>query len=164
MDEIKTITEKEFKEIASRLPFQQVMTEKDYLITYLLYLIKDVKDIYFKGGTALNKIFLNHKRLSEDLDFSVTINVKLVIEDIKDRLKKTIFARISKDKDVEGFTRLVIYYNDFSNRESVLFIDLNKRAKLLMKPEKHKINQECNRLFEGRVCRCLETVLMQGEN
>jgi len=135
---IKTITEKEFRDIASQLPFSIVMVEKDYLVTYLLYLIRDVKGIYFKGGTALNKILLDHKRLSEDLDFSLTKNVKSVIVDIKEKLKNTIFNKITKDKDVEGFTRLIVHYKLF-HEGGTIFIDLNERAKLLQKPEKHEV-------------------------
>lgn len=58
------ITLDELKIIADGQEFDIVLLEKDYLITYLLYLLKDIKNIYFKGGTALNKIFLNHERLS----------------------------------------------------------------------------------------------------
>ena len=50
----------ELKIIANKQKFNLILLEKDYLLTYLLYLIKEVKGIYFKGGTALNKIFLNH--------------------------------------------------------------------------------------------------------
>src|SRR3989344_3550241 len=62
--------------IAGQRKLNIIMIEKDYLVTLLLYLIKDVPGIYFKGGTALNKLYLNHKRLSEDLDFSLTRNIK----------------------------------------------------------------------------------------
>ena len=54
------ITLDELKIIADKKRLEIVLLEKDYLLTYLLYLIKDIKNIYFKGGTALNKIFLNH--------------------------------------------------------------------------------------------------------
>lgn len=51
------ITLEELKIIADEKGFNINLIEQDYLITYLLYLLKDVKNIYFKGGTALNKIF-----------------------------------------------------------------------------------------------------------
>ena len=78
MAEIKRVSEDEFNDIASGLKFDRLKLTKDYFVTLLLYLIKDVNGIYFKGGTALNKIFLNHARLSEDLDFSLTRNEKEV--------------------------------------------------------------------------------------
>ena len=140
MAEIKKLTVDEFKDIASKLPFNEIILDKDYRLTFILYLIKDVKGIYFKGGTALQKIFLNYSRLSEDIDLTVTNDIKEVIKEIKDILEKNDFEKITKDKDVEGFTRLIIHYKGFSNENGVVFIDLNKRAKLLMKPEKYKIN------------------------
>lgn len=54
------ITLSELKIISGEKGFNIKILEKDYLLTYLLYLIKDVEGIYFKGGTALNKIFLGH--------------------------------------------------------------------------------------------------------
>lgn len=137
--EIKQITIDELKIIADEKGFGIILMEKDYLLTYLLYLIKDIKGIYFKGGTALSKIFLNNKRLSEDIDFSLTKEVKLVSDDIKVKLQGTFFDNITKDKDVERFTRLVVHYKLF-HEEGEIFIDLNKRARLLLKPEKHMIN------------------------
>ena len=62
--------------IAGKEGFNIIMIEKDYLLTYLLYLLRDIKGIYFKGGTALHKVILNHERLSEDLDFTLTRSAK----------------------------------------------------------------------------------------
>ena len=79
MAEIKNITDNDLKDIAARHKFNEVLMLKDYYLTLILYLIKDVKGIYFKGGTALQKVFLNHSRLSEDIDFTSTRDVKEVI-------------------------------------------------------------------------------------
>ena len=74
-----------------------MLNNKDYYLTLILYLIKDVNGIYFKGGTALNKIFLNHARLSEDIDFTLTINEKKIkiceekIWGFKHKLKKNLY-------------------------------------------------------------------------
>lgn len=129
------ITLDELKIIADEQGFDIVLLEKDYLITYLLFLLKDVKGIYFKGGTALNKIFLNHERLSEDLDFTLNRKLSDVEKDIKNKLKGTIFTKITHDKRVDKFIRLIIHYKLF-HEEGTIFIDLNERAKLLLKPRK----------------------------
>ncbi len=140
MAEIKNITLKEFKDIASRHKFNEIFLVKDYNLTLILYLIKDVEGIYFKGGTALQKIFLNYSRLSEDVDFTVTRDVQAIIKEIIGILKASkLFGEITKDKDVEGFTRLVVHYKGVDDEKGVVFIDLNRRAKLLMNPEKHEI-------------------------
>jgi predicted nucleotidyltransferase component of viral defense system len=90
----------ELKVIAGEKGFGIEILEKDYLVTYLLYLLKDIEGIYFKGGTALNKIFLNHARLSEDLDYTITKDVKIIEKQVKDALKGTIFNEITHDKRV----------------------------------------------------------------
>lgn len=141
MDEIKKISNDELKEIAAVHGFGPDITLKDYYITALLFLIRDVKGIYFKGGTALQKIFLDHSRLSEDIDLTVARDISEVIEEIIGIVAASkLFGKVTKDKDVEGFTRLVVHYKGFDGEDGVVFIDLNRRAKLLLKPEKHKIS------------------------
>ncbi|MBL7159952.1 MAG: nucleotidyl transferase AbiEii/AbiGii toxin family protein [Candidatus Aenigmarchaeota archaeon] len=126
------------KIIGGREGFNEIMLEKDYLITRLLYLIKDVEGIYFKGGTALHKIFFNHQRLSEDLDFAATRSVRKIVDDIKSALKRSIFEEIGFGKDVDGFTRVIIKYKLF-HEEGKIFIDLNERGRILLEPKKYKI-------------------------
>jgi len=140
MVEIKRITEKEFKDIASQLSFNQIVLTKDYFATLILFLIKDVEGIYFKGGTALQKIFLDYSRLSEDIDFSLTRDTKLVQREITNILKNSkLFDNISEDKNVKDFLRIVVDYKSFSGEKENVFIDLNKRAGLSLKHERHKI-------------------------
>lgn len=133
------ITLSELKIISDKEGFNINLIEKDYLITYLLYLLKDINNIYFKGGTAINKILLKHARLSEDVDFTLTDSILKVEKEIKDKLKGTIFRKISHDKKVDKFVRLVVHYKLFHD-EGTIFIDLNERAKLLQKPEKHELH------------------------
>lgn len=132
------ITLDELKILADEKGYNIVLLEKDYLLTYLLYLIKDVRGIYFKGGTALNKIFLNHQRLSEDLDFTLTAKLADVEKQIKEKLKGTIFNKITHDKRVEKFTRLIAHYKLF-HETGIIFIDLNQRPKIILDPKRIKI-------------------------
>src|SRR3989344_1518325 len=140
MDEIKRINYDKFLEIVSDKGFISKYLTKDYYLTVILYLINDIEGLYFKGGTALQKIFLSYSRLSEDLDFTLTRDVRDIIEEVTSKLKNSgLFEKITKDKDVEDFTRLVVHYKDFSNEDDFVFIDLNKRAELFLKPENHRI-------------------------
>ena len=132
------ITLSELKIISDKEGFNINLIEKDYLITYLLYLLKDINNVYFKGGTAINKILLNHARLSEDIDFTLTGSILNAEKEIKNKLKGTIFSRISHDKRVDKFVRLVVHYKLFHD-EGTIFIDLNERAKLFQKPERRQI-------------------------
>ena len=56
------ITEDKLKYLAGKTGFNMIFLEKDYMLSIFLYLIKDITGLYFKGGTALNKIFLKHIR------------------------------------------------------------------------------------------------------
>ncbi|MFH1802232.1 MAG: nucleotidyl transferase AbiEii/AbiGii toxin family protein [archaeon] len=145
MVEIKRLVEDQFREIATQYPFELTMLTKDYYITLLLYLIKDIEGIHFKGGTALQKIFLNHSRLSEDIDFSITKNIKVVREEIISIIKKAkVFEDVTEDKRVEKFVRIIAHYGGFSDEKGTIFIDLNEKDILLRKPEKHTINHFYN--------------------
>ena len=140
MDEIKTMTKNTLDEIAATKGFSKKLIAKDYVLTELLFLLKDTSNIYFKGGTALQKAFLHHSRLSEDIDFTITKSVKEIDSQIIKTLKDSkLFTGISHDKEVEGFTRIVVGYSLFDEIKGEVFIDLNERAKLLLKPEKHAI-------------------------
>lgn len=140
MAEIKKLSEPEFRDLAARLKFSPIFLAKDYYLTLALYLIRNIDGIYFKGGTALQKIFLNYSRLSEDIDFTVTKDIRVIKQRIASALQaSSFFEKITEDKNVEGFTRLVVHYTGFSEEKEKVFIDLNKRAKLLLPPEKHEI-------------------------
>lgn len=140
MDEIKKITSDKLNEIVASTGFDRDLVLKDYYITVLLYLMKEIEGIYFKGGTALEKIFLNYHRISEDIDFTLTRDLETIKKEVAGVIEKSgFFDKITKDKDVDGFTRLIAHYSGSAKREGTVFIDLNQRGKLLLPPEKHAI-------------------------
>lgn len=74
--------------------------EKDYYLTLILSRINEFcEELIFKGATCLSKVYYNYYRLSEDLDFTMTLpqnNVtrgkrRKCIQPIKDKIEK--FAR-----------------------------------------------------------------------
>jgi predicted nucleotidyltransferase component of viral defense system len=134
MDKITAIPLEELNVLAAKLGFDLETTIKDYYITLLLFHLKDVKGLYFKGGTALNKIFLDHLRLSEDIDFTVVGNVKKKEKQIREIiLKLDDFTEVKHDKKVKHFIRLIAHYNKEKIKGTII-IDLNSKAKLLLKP------------------------------
>ena len=48
MDEIKSITREYLQNIAAKKKFNQEMIIKDYYVTLVVYLLKDIGGIYFK--------------------------------------------------------------------------------------------------------------------
>jgi len=65
--------------LADEQGFLPSIIEKDYHLTRILNAVNEhlSRDIIFKGGTLLNKVYLNYHRLSEDLDFSYRTGVNL---------------------------------------------------------------------------------------
>ena len=140
MDEIKRINPNYIEELTRKKGFVRPLLVKDYYLTVILYLIKDVEGIYFKGGTALHKIILDHARLSEDIDFTLTRDVKEVRDEISEILNKSkLFGEIGESKNVEGFLRMTVKYNSELGQGEI-FIDLNKRGELILPSEVHKLN------------------------
>jgi len=69
------IDKRELSEKARERKLGLQIVEKDYVLGWLLYGMKDVDELTFKGGTALSKIYFPKVwRLSEDLDFAFTGN------------------------------------------------------------------------------------------
>lgn len=59
--------------------FEKEKVEKDFYLTVMLHRIsQNVPEISFKWWTCLNKIYFPYFRLSEDLDFSISIEDELV--------------------------------------------------------------------------------------
>lgn len=60
---------------AGRTGLSAALVEKDYYCTVLLdYLYQDeTTPLVFKGGTSLSKIYADFHRLSEDLDFAISV-------------------------------------------------------------------------------------------
>ena len=71
---MKMLTEEEIRRIAKRRNMSVGLTEKDYVIEWLLKGIyeSNVKDnLIFKGGTAIKKVYFQETwRFSHDLDFT----------------------------------------------------------------------------------------------
>lgn len=140
MDNIKLVPLKELRVISGEKNLDIEMLIKDFYLTYLLYLIKDIKGLYFKGGTALYKIFLNNLRLSEDLDFTVEGDLRKIEKQIREKIKSDkVFKEITHDKRVEHFTRLLVHYTSPYGGKGHIIIDLNKRAKIYLKPEEYEL-------------------------
>lgn len=71
--------------------------EKDYFLALVLKILYDSKlknSLVFKGGTALNHLYLEQLRFSEDLDFGTLKPVKL--EDLEEVFSAYDFLEIKK--------------------------------------------------------------------
>jgi len=146
--EIAQISGDELQVIAGREGFDFTQLMQDYYVTAIVFLLKDIEGIHFKGGTALQKIFLNHTRLSEDADYTVSTDIDKLRKPIEKRIKESrLFQEVTKDKDVKGYLRLVAHYRDPFGDKGTVFIDLNSRASLVLKPERNNVSH----FYEGYI-------------
>lgn len=137
---MEVISEDKLRYIAGSKGFNLIYVEKDYFITMLMYLLKDVRGLYLKGGTALNKIFLGHLRLSEDLDFAADRPISETMAEIERLVNGSkMFIRLETDKTTKYFVRYRVYYKSYFQKGSSLIIDINMKASILLKPEKHDV-------------------------
>lgn len=136
MADIKIISENELRYISGLKGLNLIYLEKDYFLTLLLYLVKDVKGLCFKGGTAMNKIFLNHARLSEDLDFTCQGNIESVKDEILRILKdnKDIFPSHSFENQTPSYFRLKAFYKSYFTGKNYVILDVNAKASVLLPP------------------------------
>lgn len=84
------IDKRELMEKARKLNLPLGIVEKDYVLGWVLYGIsKHLKELVFKGGTALSKIYFPEIwRLSEDLDFNVgdEVDFDKIIKILEDKI------------------------------------------------------------------------------
>jgi uncharacterized protein len=162
MVDAKAINKKVISDIVARTSFNEELLVKDYYITLLLFLLKDVEGIYFKGGTALNKTILNYARISEDIDYTLDLPLSKVREKIESIINESgIFGKVTQDKDVDKFVRLIVPYSSEIGTGTI-FIDLNERGKLYIKSEKLNINHYYENIPEFSVV-CLSVSEMIAE-
>jgi len=135
------ISKARLQNIAAEKGFNLIYLEKDYFLTVLLCLIKDIEGLYFKGGTALNKTVFNHTRLSEDLDFTCTTKISEVKKKIEKIIKEnpSLFTRIGTDKETQKFTRIQVFYKGYFREKEYVNVDLNAHARIHLKPEEKSV-------------------------
>lgn len=112
----------ELQRLAHKLKMNELVLEKDYVLTWILLSIADsdlCSMITFKGGTALKKIYFPDYRYSEDLDFTV---IKAVEADtlvshlqsvLSDLSKKQGFQFAIPSERIESRDDSITVYVDF---------------------------------------------------
>lgn len=137
---------------ANTTGFTSELIEKDYFCSLLLsYLYADESSLTFRGGTCLSKVYGEFYRLSEDLDFTVSVPFdaprslrRKIIEPIK-----KVFARISNALPVFSLSQNLVGRNNSTQyvaqvqyRSSIkptsppIKIEIGLREELLTAPRK----------------------------
>ncbi|MEK7850217.1 MAG: nucleotidyl transferase AbiEii/AbiGii toxin family protein [Candidatus Omnitrophota bacterium] len=154
------------------------LLEKDYYITIVLSKINELnRDLVFKGGTCLSKIYYSYYRLSEDLDFTLRLPVKNptrtirsnAMKPIKEALKPFLknFSMSIEDLDKAGHRESTqyIFYLDYdsvvlSKKESIkleIGLRFNPILPAVLKKVNHKFLHPFTKepLFDAGSVNCL---------
>ncbi len=109
--------------VADKQGFRPSIIEKDYHLTRILNAVNQhlSRDIIFKGGTLLNKAYLNYHRLSEDLDFSYGNNVDISTRGKRSKAIDLIRSKIPSFMSLLGFMSNNPEGKGFNNSTQYLF-------------------------------------------
>lgn len=103
--------------------FVASVIEKDFHLTRILNRVNEhlSADIVFKGGTLLNKVYLNYHRLSEDLDFAYRGDADLSTRGKRSKAIMSIREKIPAFLDILGLTSDNPEGKGFNNSTQYLF-------------------------------------------
>jgi predicted nucleotidyltransferase component of viral defense system len=153
--------------VADKQGFRPAIIEKDYHLTRILNAVNQhlSSDIIFKGGTLLNKAYLNYHRLSEDLDFSYSSDVYVstrtkrskVIEPIRKKMGSFLshLELTSNNVEGEGFNNSTQYLFNLQyqsviiNRKETIKFEISLRQPSFLPPEIVKIKHFYQDPFTG---------------
>lgn len=154
------------------------LLEKDYYISIVVSDINELsKDLMFKDGTCLSKIYYSYYRLSEDLDFTLKLSgdkstravkknaIKPIKKQIRSFLKK--YDMSIKDLDKAGYRESTqyIYYLDYEsvvfNKKESIKLEIGMRFNPLLSAVTRKVNHKFlhpftkKPLFDTKSVNCL---------
>jgi predicted nucleotidyltransferase component of viral defense system len=119
----KTRLKDVFYYLSNEQGFVASVIEKDFHLTRILNRVNEYlsDDIVFKGGTLLNKVYLDYHRLSEDLDFAYRDKIDLSIRSKRSKAIGNIREKMSTFLNELGFTSDNPRGRGFNNSTQYLF-------------------------------------------
>ncbi len=127
--------------------FAPRLIEKDYFCTLLLnYLASASEDLVFKGGTCLAKVHADFYRMSEDLDFAISMlesasqsergrkatKLKRVVETIPDSMPGFLVTKpLSGANRSKQYSAEIRYSSLVSSQRENIYVEVSLREQLL---------------------------------
>lgn len=151
MAQSKESLELAIRQTAHRTGFIPDLIEKDYYCSLILKAIfsNSSHHLVFKGGTLLNKVHVGFYRLSEDLDFSVSISegtsrktksalmepIKTILDDIVSKIDGISFRDPFKGHNSSSQYNACFEYESISSgeKDTILF-DIGLREEIIISP------------------------------
>jgi len=156
-----------FNYLSNEQGFVTSVIEKDFHLTRILNRVNEYlsDDIVFKGGTLLNKVYLDYHRLSEDLDFAYRDKIDLstrskrskAIGDIREKMSKFLneLELTSDNPRGSGFNNStqylfnIQYQSILSGRKENIKLEISLRQPPFLELERVTINHFFQDPFTG---------------
>ena len=136
--------------LANREQVALGILEKDYILTEVLKALSQLPGLHeklvFKGGTALRKVYFPHWRYSEDLDFTVKLDIK------KDEMRQTLddwYQQVEHDTQIHLTTRMLHKANGYARirtqflgplaHPGMLYMDLSFDELICLEPQFRRV-------------------------
>ena len=141
------LNREEIERIAKERGDQAKIIEKDYLLEIILFLLQEYeKNLVFKGGTALYKLY-SLNRFSEDLDFTLIKKIdaekltRMIMKKLKQigvlgRIKETSLYRNQQNIRFELRGPL---FDGNPNTTNLITINISVKEKPIYKPKEERI-------------------------
>jgi len=168
----------EIQQKARKFGIREQQVEKDYILSWILFGIAKHEQlsiaIVFKGGTVLKKVYFEHYRFSEDLDFTLlnseTSNEQIFVwfkeffEFIRDKANIPLEI-IDNNEHADGGINFYISYigplGGQGNNKKVK-VDVSRSEQLVFEPVMKDVFIDYNDLEEYQLfCYSLEEVLVE---
>ena len=130
------ITGKQVEELSKLYQIDEFTIRREYLqLVFLSYLyqIKEAKNIYFKGGTAVRLLF-GSARFSEDLDFSTTYS-KIQIRKIIKEVERSI------NQEIPGLQIFLLYSGKEGERFRIKYQADESKYPLVIRLDFHQVKR-----------------------
>lgn len=140
----------ELQRLANRERVALGMLEKDYILTEVLKALSQLpalrESLVFKGGTALRKVYFSHWRYSEDLDFTVTLDIP------KEELRQNLdswYQQVAQTTQIRLTTRMLYKANGYARvrtqflgplaHAAMIYMDLSFDEPLCLEPQFRRV-------------------------
>ncbi len=112
----------ELRRLAAKTELSLNYLAKDEEISKILFLLQGTKNIILKGGTAVNRVYVNNQRFSEDIDFDIitSLSVKQAIQETETIMHALNLYEVEKPTIMNETIRYdVRYTNPLKQRDTI---------------------------------------------
>ncbi len=125
----------ELRKLAAKNGMSLNYISKDEVLSKILKKLEGNDKSILKGGTAINRVYINNKRFSEDVDFDLVFDgsIKEAIKETDKIVNKLNNLEIEKPRIMHNTIRYDIYYKNSLNHKDRIRLEFN----IIKKPQNY---------------------------